>query len=246
VGWQRLNAKVQALIELQRVDSEILDLTRSGTAHPQRLAELERQIGQAKTLLETEQQKLADNEKQRRDLEQQVTAERDTIKKWEGRLTELRTPREYSALSREIDIAKKTVEGLEEQSRELRGMADPIKRAIDDRQLELMERQEAVGGEAQEIRQKISALRGRLAQLQESRDLATRVVDPALLARYDAIRKKKGIALVPVQSGTCRGCHMSLPPQLFNMLRSGQIDIETCPSCHRLVYAPDPPPEAAG
>ncbi len=241
-----MNAKVSALIELQRVDSEILDLTRSGAAHPQRLAELERQIGQAKALLEGEQQKLADNEKQRRDLEQEVSAQRDTIKKWEGRLTELRTPREYSALSREIDIAKKSVEGLEEQSRELRGMAEPIKKAIDERQLELMERQESVGGEAQEIRQKISTLKGRLAQLQESRDVAARVVDTALLARYDAIRKKRGVALVPVQNGTCRGCHMNLPPQLYNMLRSRQIDIETCPSCYRLVYAPDPPPDAAG
>jgi len=240
-----LNAKVQALIDLQRVDSEILELTRSGEAHPQRLAELERQIGQAKSLLEAEQQKLTDNEKQRRDLEQQITAERDTIKKWEGRLNELRTPREYSALSREIDIAKKTVEGLEEQGRELRGMADPIKRAIDDRQLGLMERQEAVGGEAQEIRHKIAALKGRLAQLQEQRDKAAKLVQPPLLGRYDAIRKKRGVALVPVQNGTCRGCHMSLPPQLFNLLRSGQLDIDTCPSCHRLVYAPDPPPETA-
>jgi uncharacterized protein len=239
-----VNAKIQALIDLQRVDGEVLDLTRSGEAHPQRLAELERQIGQAKSLLEVEQQKLADNEKQRRDLEQQVVAERDTIKKWEGRLTDLRTPREYAALSREIDISKKTVEGLEVQSRELRAMADPIRKAIDDRQLVLMERQESVGGEAQEIRQKISALKSRLTQLQESRDKAAKQVDPALYGRYEAIRKKRGIALVPVINGTCRGCHMSLPPQLFNLLRSGQIDIETCPSCYRLVYAPDPVPEA--
>jgi predicted nucleic acid-binding Zn-ribbon protein len=238
-----LNAKVLALIDLQKVDSEILDLTRSGEAHPQRLAELERQIGQAKSLLEAEQQKLADNEKQRRDLEQQVTAERDTIKKWEGRLNDLRTPREYAALSREIDIAKKTVEGIEVQSRELRAMADPIKRAIDDRQLVLMERQESVGGEAQEIRQKISALKSRLSALQESREKAAKQVEAGLYGRYEAIRKKRGIALVPVVNGTCRGCHMSLPPQLFNLLRSGQIDIETCPSCYRLVYAPDPPPE---
>jgi uncharacterized protein len=238
-----VNVKVQALIELQKVDSEVLELTKAGEAHPQRLAELERLIGQAKSALEAEQQKLADNEKQRRDLEQQVTAERDTIKKWEGRLTDLRTPREYAALSREIDIAKKTVEGLELQGRELRAMADPIKKAIDDRQLVLMERQESVGGEAQEIRQKINALKARLAQLQASRDTAAKVVDPALQARYETIRKKRGVALVPVVNGTCRGCHMSLPPQLFNMLRSGQIEIETCPSCYRLVYAPDPPPE---
>jgi predicted nucleic acid-binding Zn-ribbon protein len=239
-----VTAKVLALVDLQKVDSEILDLTRSGEAHPQRLAELERQIGLAKSQLEAEQQKLSDNEKQRHDLEQQVTAERDTIKKWEGRLNDLRTPREYAALSREIDIAKKSVEALELQSRELRAQADPIKKTIDDKQLVLMERQESVGGEAQEIRQKISALKVRLNQLQESREQAAKQVEPTWYGRYETIRKKRGIAIVPVVNGTCRGCHMSLPPQLFNMLRSGQVDIETCPSCYRLVYAPDPPPEA--
>ena len=30
------------------------------------------------------------------------------MRKWEARLNELKTPREYAALARELDIAKKT------------------------------------------------------------------------------------------------------------------------------------------
>jgi hypothetical protein len=230
-------------VDLQRVDGDILELSRAGEEHPLRLAELDRKLNLAKASLENEQQRLADNEKQRRDLEAQVQAEKDTIKKWEGRLSEIRTPREYAALSREIDISKKSVENLEQQNLELRAMSEPIKQAIDHRQKDLLTQHETLGVEAKDIRGKISSLKDKLGALEGQRTEAKRAVDPVLLARYENIRKKRGVALVPVQGGTCRGCHMSLPPQLYNLLRSGQIDIETCPNCFRLVYAPDPAPE---
>jgi uncharacterized protein len=239
-----LNAKVKALVDLQRVDTEILELSRAGDVHPQRLEELDRKLSQAKVALEGEQAKLADNEKQRRDREGQIQTDKDTIKKWEGRLAELRTPREYAALSREIDIAKKSVETLEGQNVELRAAAEPIKKAIDERQKEFVALNETVGTEAKDIRVKMGALKEKIDALNGQREEAKKVVDPPLLARYETIRKKRGIGIVPVVNGSCRGCHMSLPPQMFNLLRSGQVSIETCPSCHRLVYAPDPPPEA--
>jgi hypothetical protein len=239
-----LNAKVKALVDLQRVDAEMLELSRAGEAHPQRLEELDQKLFHSKGALEAEQARLAENEKHRRDLEGQLQTDKDTIKKWEGRLADLRTPREYAALSREIDIAKKSVENIEGQNVELRGAAEPIKRAIDERQKELLTLNETVGAEAKDIRSKMAALKDKLDALNGQRDEAKKIVDPPLLSRYENIRKKRGVALVAVVNGTCRGCHMSLPPQMFNLLRSGQVTIETCPSCHRLVYAPDPPPEA--
>ncbi len=241
-----MTPQLKTLEALQKVDAEILELTKSGESNPLRLAELDRDIGQAQAGWEGEQAKLADNEKQRRDLDGQVQEQKDTIKKWEQRLTEQRTPREYSALSREIDIAKKSVETLEHQTLELRQAADGLKRAADTRLQALRERQQTVGVEAAEIRKKMTALEERLVSLRTQRDQASQGCDKALLNRYETIRKKRGMALVPVVNGTCRGCHMSLPPQLFNQLRSGQAPIETCPSCHRLIYVPDPPPTPAG
>ena len=46
---------------------------------------------------------------------------------------------------------------------------------------------------------------------------------------------RRGVAVVPIISGVCQGCHMSLPPQLNNMLARFE-SIETCPTCHRLIY----------
>jgi uncharacterized protein len=38
-----------------------------------------------------------------------------------------------------------------------------------------------------------------------------------------------------VTSGTCGGCHMTIPPQLYNILIRGN-SIESCPNCHRIIY----------
>ena len=239
-----MTPQLKALQSLQKVDAEILELARAGETHPLRLAELEKDLGQSQAAVETEQARLSDNERQRRDLEGQLQTDRDTIKKWEGRLTDIRTPREYAALSREIDIAKKSIESVEHQIVELRQAAEEVQRALGTKQQALRDRQKTVGAEASEIRKKMDALEARLSGLKGEREEAAKGCDRALLGRYETIRKKRGIALVAVIGGTCRGCHMSLPPQLYNQIRSGQAQVESCPSCHRLMYVPDPPPEA--
>ncbi|MHB1844037.1 MAG: zinc ribbon domain-containing protein [Deltaproteobacteria bacterium] len=240
-----MTPQLKALEALQQVDAEILELSRAGDTHPQRLAELERDVGQAKAAWQGEHDKLLDNERQRRDLESQMKLDRENIKKWESRLGELRTPREYSALSREIDIGKKSVETVEHQIQELKQAAAELGRAADQKAALLKGKQAATGGEAEEIRQKMTGLEARLAELQAQRSTAATAVEKPLLSRYEAIRKKRGVAFVPVIGGSCQGCHMNLPPQLYNQLRSGKEQIEQCPSCHRLIYAPEPTPAEA-
>ena len=44
--------------------------------------------------------------------------------------------------------------------------------------------------------------------------------------------------MVGVKNGTCRGCNMNIPPQLYIVLQRGAT-IETCPSCHRIIYWED-------
>ena len=67
------------------------------------------------------------------------------------------------------------------------------------------------------------------------RDKAATGIKPDVLKRYGAIRMRRGLAVTTVRNGTCQGCNMNVPPQLFNVLQRGN-SIETCPYCHRIVY----------
>ena len=105
---------LKGLHALQKVDLEILELQRAGDAHPKRLAELDQLLSGARAGVEAERSRLSDNERARRDKEAEIQAEKDKVKKWESRLSDMRTTREYAALAREIDIAKKSILNLEE------------------------------------------------------------------------------------------------------------------------------------
>ena len=39
-----------------------------------------------------------------------------------------------------------------------------------------------------------------------------------------------------VFGGTCLGCRMNVPPQLYNNLRVS-LGTDVCPSCNRIIYA---------
>jgi len=43
------------------------------------------------------------------------------------------------------------------------------------------------------------------------------------------------VGLVAVIEGSCSGCNMKLPPQLYNILQRVE-SVEQCPSCQRIIY----------
>src|SRR5689334_13498075 len=106
-GGGHLQEKLKGLVELQKVDMEIVALRKSSEALPRQMAELEKELQSAKSVVDAERERFADLERQKRTLEQNLVDEKDKVKKWEQRLAEQRSTREYSALAREIDIAKK-------------------------------------------------------------------------------------------------------------------------------------------
>ena len=57
-----------------------------------------------------------------------------------------------------------------------------------------------------------------------------------LLRKYEQIKGAgRGIAVVAVWKEICDGCHMAIPPQMYNELQKEKALI-TCPNCNRIIY----------
>jgi len=231
-----LREKLKALEELQQVDLELNEVRKQAEAVPRRRAEIDSAVGEVRKAWEAEQVRLANNEKERRGQEQMVAMERDKVKKWEGRLAEIRTPREYAALSREIEIAKKTNEAVTEQVKLLTAQAEEVQKAIEALQEKLDEKEAGAQEELEQLIHSQAEFEKRTRVLDERRaDLATKV-EPALLARYENIRKRRGgVAVTQVVGNTCRGCNRNIPPQMAIILARAN-SIENCPNCNRIIY----------
>jgi predicted nucleic acid-binding Zn-ribbon protein len=159
------------------------------------------------------------------------------VKKWEGRLGEIRTPREYAALSREIDIAKKTNDGQSEQVKELTTQANEIRKGLEAKEEELSDREAAAQAAVEDLERRKAECDEKVRALQARRAEAVKVVDPGLLSKYENIKRRRaGVAIAPVVGMTCKGCHRNVPPQLAITLQKAN-SIETCPNCHRIIYS---------
>jgi predicted nucleic acid-binding Zn-ribbon protein len=232
-----LREKLKALEELQQIDLEMNEVQDALAALPARRAAVEAAVGVARKAWEQERARLDQNERERRQLESLLSMERDKVKKWEGRLGEIRTPREYAALSREIDIAKKTNDGQSEQVKELTAQAGEIKQALDAREEELSDREAAAQAAVEDLERRKAECDEKVRALQARRAEAVKVVDPGLLSKYENIKRRRaGVAIAPVVGMTCKGCHRNVPPQLAITLQKAN-SIETCPNCHRIIYS---------
>ena len=135
---------------------------------------------------------------------------------------ETETRREGVA-SRETEIAKlvEAIEAkkkiLQERANDVQGVRDTVQKDVDAAQLRMAE------------------IQGKIGELRGERDRLAGEVRPEILKRYGGIRIRRGLAVVSVRNGTCQGCNMNIPPQLFNILQRGN-SIEVCGSCNRIIY----------
>ncbi len=79
-----------------------------------------------------------------------------------------------------------------------------------------------------------------LKQLETEIQSVMSATDDKLLNEYRKLRSVRGgLAVVPVREGTCTGCRLALPPQLYADVRKKE-KLFTCSHCHRFLYWSQP------
>lgn len=232
-----MREKLLALLALQKVDLEIAAAKKAAETYPKQLAELEKELQAAKSVVDAERSRLSDLEKQRSGLELTITDEKDKVKKWEARLTEQRSTREYSALAREIDIAKKSNLTMAEELVELGKQATAQRDVLKGKEGTFTGKEGELAGKMGEIKAKLGEAQAAMGGLEAKRADAAKSVDQALLKQYESVKRKRLPALVSVVApGTCQGCRMNVPPNMYNQLIAS-MGIGECPRCQRIIHA---------
>lgn len=248
-----IKERLEGLQILNQLDADVLVLKKAGQVFPARLAELDEALKAIKQRTEAERVRLDEIESKHVGLEASIAMEKDKVKKWEARLVEQRSTREYTALAREIDIVKKTIASQEELFTATKEELERARQQLAEAQTAQSSQSRKISSEKTKIRKQIEKHEEELAAMAQKRAELAQTIEPALLARYESACRHTGTGLAAVaRAGTCRGCNMRIRPQLHNILRAEAI--ESCPSCHRLIYAeeliapppkPEPEPEVA-
>lgn len=227
---------LKALVELQAIDGRIIQMEKSSRQIPVRIQEIEKTLSDLRGALKAELNQLDEAEMARRVAESDLRAEKEKIKKWEARLNEVRNNRDYQALSREIESARKANLSIEDEILRKMQEIEELRASTAKKQEQLQETEGKLLAERAELEEKLSSINAQIAQQAGVRQAAVDRVEKRWYQQYQLIRNRRdGVAVVPVLDEHCQGCHMGIPPQLYNLVLKGE-EIKTCPHCMRLLY----------
>ena len=227
--------QLKQLEELQTHDAKIQELEQSLKAIPAKLAATEVDLARVEALLAAEGGSLKETERYYSEQKGLVTDDEVQVAGAKHKLTQAKNSKEYMAAQREIEQRRESMASREVEIGKLVEAVEAKKKLLGDRATDVQALRESIAKDGETARARMAEIEAKIAELRVERDKLAKVVKPDVLKRYGAIRMRRGLAVVAVKDGTCQGCNMNIPPQLYIILQRG-VTIETCPSCSRIIY----------
>ena len=231
-----MREEIAQLMALQSIDRQLQELGQSLSSVAGRVEQLRGEIETS----EAELEQLSEADKQaaaaRRVLERELADGEAQIRNKRMRLNLVRNDKELQALGHEVEALKENNQRLEGEVLASMQAAEPrgprikeLTELIESKRAELKAAEKEIAAEVEGL--KLSIQRQRV-----ERDRAAALVENALLQRYEMIFSRRGgLAVAVAKAGTCQGCRMRLPPQLYNEVQK-HLQIHFCPNCQRILY----------
>ncbi len=226
---------IEQLKQLQEVDIQIANVSREKAELEETLKNDEDSYSSAEQAIEEFDKNFGQLESERKTKEAEIQQTNEMIRRWDARLKEAKSGREYQAFMREINGAKKDIGEIENSV--LKIMEDIEK--INKNREEQKQKMDEIGKRLQDVsaknKERISFLSKQIHEFEEQRDTIAKNVSSGLLGMYEQIRKQRNMAIVAVKKSVCQGCYVNIPPQLYNEVMTNSRIIH-CPHCQRILY----------
>lgn len=228
--------QIKLLVELQKLDSQILKMEDELSSIPERLSKIESDFNEKSADLKKHEDNTKALQLKRKEREGELQAKEDIIKKYTTQMYQVKTNKEYTALQEEIGRVKADSSLIEEAILKIFDQVDVENKEVAT-QKEFLEKEDIV---MREEKKKLDAdairVKSDLDILKAERAKLTVKVDQKILARYDRIlANKDGLAVVPITGESCQGCFGHMPAQVINEVRM-KISIICCENCTRILY----------
>jgi uncharacterized protein len=233
-----LRDQLKRLEELQAHDAKIQELESSLKAIPAKLAATQNDLARVEGLLNSERASLGDTEKYYGEQKGLLTDDEIQVAGAKHKLSQAKNSKEYMAAQREIEQRREGLTTREGEIAKLVEAVDAKKKLLSDKAGDVEALRASIVKDEEAAKARMAEIEAQIAAQRAEREKLAAAVKPEVLKRYGNIRMRRGLAVVSVRNGTCQGCNMNIPPQLYIVIQRGQT-IETCPSCHRIIYWED-------
>ena len=229
-------AKLEALLTLQHLDSQLDEIRRVRGDLPEEVRDLEDEIAGYEVRVkkfDEEIQGLNDFIKSRKQASKDAES---LIKKYDEQQQNVRNNREFEAIAKEIELQRLEIQIADKKIKESQYQIDVKNAEISGTKSKLDERRKDLENKKGELDTIVGENEEEERGIMAQREEATQLVEQRLLTAYTRIRGnvRNGLAVVLVRRDACGGCFNTVPPQRQADIISHK-KIIVCEHCGRIL-----------
>lgn len=232
-----LDETIKLLYRLQLVDSSLDELEEMKGDLPEAVRKLQSEADRLRGLIKEKQDLATASVIGRDKADVDILEFKEKLEKYKAQQYEVRSNKEYDALTKEIDFSTESIKNLQKQFESLENTMASAKTEIETLTKQLEELTVQLDEKQAELAEVSKANEDEELQLKHQREKIVVRLKSDTLSRYDRIRKgRNGQAVVPVRRNSCGGCHNKIPPQRLLELRT-QSKMFMCEHCGRIIIS---------
>jgi predicted nucleic acid-binding Zn-ribbon protein len=232
--------QIATLVKLQKIEIESSSIKEQLSTVDQRIEVLAKKLLDFNQTIEEQKSLINELNEKYRSYESDLQMHLDGIKKSEAKLTSVKTNKEYQSSLKEIDDLKSMNSKIEDDMIEFLDRIEEAENLLKAKTAEFSELESQIKAEKEIIQKEAEEGSHRLENLDAEWKTFSDDIETEILAIYNQIKENQAykIGIVAVKDAVCQGCHMNIPPQMYNELQRGD-SLKRCPICERIIYWKD-------
>jgi len=232
-----MREQIAILVKLQAIDSDIQKIKKRLGKVDGEMAILDLELEDFESAIKEKMSIREEYQKKYRSLESDTNMNLPKIAKSKEKLTSVKTNKEYQALLKEIEDLKNANSKLEDQMLDILEQSDAAETKLSEKKQAFEASIIRVAAEKASIAKAAEEDHSRLSELQADFQKVLEAVNPDILKAFKSVRSRIGNpAIAKVEDAVCAGCHMNIPPQMYNELQRFE-SLMHCPQCQRIIYS---------
>src|SRR5579859_4812130 len=142
-----MTVEIEQVTRLQSLDSRIAELEREVATLPKHIAQIEKALDSHLRRLEADRAALTANQKERKQLEDDVKVENQKISKLRDQMLGAKNNEQYRAFQNEISYCEGAIRKAEDRTLELMSESEPLDTAVKKAEAALKEEKQQVDAE---------------------------------------------------------------------------------------------------
>lgn len=228
---------LQRLIELQKLDTRLDELTEKLGDLPETVKTLEIQIKNEKEQNGIRKTSIDENATLSRSSSAKIEDLKEKISKYKEQLFLVTTNREYDALTAEIEFNEAAIREAEDQVLQSEEENERLTKAHEDSVTNIGEMEKKLEEAKGSLAATQKETEEEKAVLESKREELVKQIPRNYYSVYSRVRKaRNGLAVVPLLRDACSGCHNRVIPQKrVDIYKKNQVI--TCDFCGRFLFA---------